>query len=383
MTSLTLRIGVNLLYLRPGRVGGSEVYCRSVVEQLAAREDAEVTLFCSQESMATFDDARLNLVDASSGPYRHVQRIRDENFGLLRHLETHPVDVLWSPSNFAAPLLPHRIRQVITVHDLQHHWLPAHFPLPTRLQRTALFAASFLRARRIIAISEFSRQDVMRRYRVPGRRIVTVLEGVSERVPCDARSAQATVDRLGLPTPFFYYPAADHAHKNHRGLVESFARFLERSGMDMHLVLSGARGDVYDRAARRAAAYAIDGRVHHLGFLERRDDVFALLKASSALVFPSEFEGFGLPPIEAQKVGTPVIASNRASIPEVVGDGGLLLDPMDTEGWARAMERIVTDDELRHTLVQKGHQNVARFSWKRCADESFQVLASAARAPDS
>jgi glycosyltransferase involved in cell wall biosynthesis len=269
---------------------------------------------------------------------------------------------------------------VVTVHDLQHHWLPRHFSLATRLQRTALFAASFARATRIIAISDYTRADVMRRYRVPAERIVTILEGVRDQIPGDARSARATCKRLGITRPFFFYPAADHAHKNHRRLVDAFARFVQRSGIDAELVLCGARGELWKKgAAYRASELGVTDRIRHLGFLDRRDDVFALLRAARALVFPSEFEGFGLPPIEAQKVGTPVIASDCASIPEVVGAGALLLDPFDTEGWARAMERVVTDEALRERLIAQGTANVARFRWETCGAATFDTLADAAR----
>lgn len=371
-------MGVNLLYLRPGKVGGSEIYVRNLVRQLTARSDVELTLFCSRESAPTFADAGCTVVDAASGNYAHVQRLRDENLGLKRHLAAGEFDVLWSPANFAAPLLSSRVPQVVTVHDLQHHWLPEHFSRATRLQRTGLFAASFLRAKSVIAISDFTRDDVLRRYKLPRSRVVTVLEGVREHIPGNAKSATATAKRYGLERPFFFYPAADHAHKNHRRLVEAFAEFCERTDHDADLVLCGSANKVWKAAYQRASAYGVTDRVRHLGFVEHRDEVFDLMRAATALVFPSEFEGFGLPPVEAQRVGTPVIASDRGSIPEVVGDGALLLDAMDTEAWARAMARILDQPALREDLAEKGRRNVARFSWERCAAQTYDVLANAA-----
>jgi len=371
-----LRIGVNLLYLRPGAVGGSEVYVRNVIERLTDRLDTTLTLFCSVEAGPTFADAGARVVTAASGEYRRSQRVRDENLGLLRHLDANPVDVLWSPGNFAAPLLPRRLPQVVTVHDLRHHWLPQYYPLATRFQRSALFATSVARARRVITVSEFTRRDVMRRYRVPASTIVTVHQGVRQDVPGDDAAAE-TVRRLGLTPPFFVYPAAALPHKNHRRLIESFGRFIERTGSNAQLVLCGAQGDVWDYATRRISAQGLESRVRHLGFLPRREDVFLLLRRAEALVFPSEFEGFGLPLVEAQKVGTPVIASNAGSIPEVVGQGALLLDPMDVEGWARAMERVTTDGELREMLTTRGTENVDRFSWERCAEQTLDVLRAA------
>jgi glycosyltransferase involved in cell wall biosynthesis len=370
-----MRIGVNLLYLRPGLVGGSEVYVRTLVGQLAQHPGVDLRLFCRDEAAASFAARGIEVATISKGPYGSLRRVRDENLVLAVRLAWRPVDVLWSPGNFAAPFLPHPVPQVATVHDLQHHWLPHYFSRATRVQRSAFFAATFLRTRRVIAISEFTRQDVLRRYRLPASKVVTVNQGAQSASPPSAEAVRATLRRYEITRPYFYYPAADHPHKNHRKMIAAFERFSERSRANATLVFSGACREAWPEIVREGIGGA---NVRHLGFLEKRQDVLDLLRGAAAMVFPSEFEGFGLPLTEAQALGTPILASNRAAIPEVVGDGALLLDPLDTEAWASAMERVLADDALRMDLVDRGRRNMTRFSWDRCASETLGVLVDAA-----
>ncbi len=379
-----MRVGLNLLYLRPGGVGGSEVYCRELARHLAAEPEVDLTLFCGAEAAATFDPApNQRVVQVSARPFSQARRLIDENLTLAASLRRAPVDVLLSPANFIAPALPARVPQVATVHDLQHLWFPEHFSRTQRAARNALFAATFLRARRLIAISDFTARDLEARFHVPRRRVRTVLEGID-------RAAQPSPARLvevrrayQLDAPFLYYPAASAPHKDHLGLVTAFARLVAQHPGDhrdgrVELILTGQRTAHWDAVQARIDGLRLTGRVRHLGFVPRAD-VFPLMKLARALVFPSTFEGFGLPLLEAMQCDTPVVAARRASIPEVTGDAAELLEPGDSEAWAAAMHRALTDEPWRQRLVTAGRANLDRFSWTRCARETLSVLREAAR----
>jgi glycosyltransferase involved in cell wall biosynthesis len=242
-----------------------------------------------------------------------------------------------------------------------------------------LFGATFARqSTRIIAISDFTRSDLIQRWGLDNDRVTTVLEGVPEQVPADPARQLRTWQELGLNRPFIFYPAADHAHKNHLGLVRALARLNELHGSELDLVLTGARGPVWARAEAEAERLGIDQHVRHLGFVER-GQLFDLFHLASVMAFPSEFEGFGLPLLEAQRCSLPVVASTAASIPEVSGGAALLVDAHDIDGWAEALHRAHADSALRADLVRRGHANLKRFSWRRCARETLEVFEKALR----
>lgn len=367
-----MRVGVNLLYLRPGEVGGSEVYVRALVRELAERVD--LVLLCNGAAAETFDLPGHDVVAVTHQRYRMGRRLFNENWTLRRFVDGRSLDLLFSPANFAAPALPSRLPQVATVHDLQHHWLRNHFTRSKRFQRTMMFHATFLRCRRLIAISDFTRDDVIRRYRVEPDRITTVLEGVDLEFVRDEDRADALRRELTLPDRYFFYPAKAFPHKNHIRLVESFRMLLERAGdQGAHLVFSGERTTDFEPIQRRIDDWGLGRRVCHLGYLQYRD-VLQVMAMAEAVVFPSTFEGFGLPVLEAMQCGVPVLASRCTAIPEVCGDAGILIDPEDTNAWAAAMERILRDRALRRRLQAAGADNLARFSWSKCADETLRVF---------
>lgn len=401
MSAAAFHVGVNLLYLRPGQVGGSEVYARSLLRAMRGLagdgHEVELTVFTNGVAAPTFQPSQpdrpgasgpgLRVVTVDARPrFSQARRLVAENLALVPHLQRlrlqrRGVDVLWSPANFAAVGLPSRVPQVVTIHDLQHIHLPDHFSRGRRLARTVLMRASTRRAARVIAISEFTRADLVARGWADPARTVTILEGVDRLAPPDPARVMSTRARLGLEDPYVFFPAMMAPHKNHKTLLAAFARARRRL-MDagwggLRLVLSGKVTSLQERLDAQAKSLGVSGAVRHLGFLDRQD-LYDVLAGAQALVFPSRFEGFGLPPLEAMQCGTPVVASDAASLPEVVGDGGLLLDPSDAPAWADAIVHVCRDDALRADLVARGRAQVARFSWARAARETLDVLRAAA-----
>lgn len=370
-----MHIGVNLAYLRPSAVGGSEVYVRELVPRLA-RSGYKITVFCWTGAAATFEAAGVQAVTLARGRFSQPKRLVAENLRLAPLVRSRRLDVLFSPANFCAPLLPSGVPQVATFHDLQHVHLPEHFSIVQRVFRETLFRATARRCRALIAISEFTRNDAMREYRIDGGRIVTVLEGVTAAAPPTTAERDAVRARYGLPDRYFYYPAMLAPHKNHGLLLDALVALRARVGADVCLVLTGARTERYGTFLNDVRARGLGEAVMHLGFLPR-EHVLPVMAGAVALTFPSRFEGFGLPILEAMHCGVPVIASNSTSIPEVAGEAAILLPPDDVPAWARAMESVM-EPEARVSLVQKGHANVTRFSWDRCAAETLDVLRRAA-----
>lgn len=366
-----LKVGVNLVFLRPGVVGGVETYVLALLERMARLDEVELHAFCAasaEKMLAGIPGVRVHTVMGSS--YSVARRLWTENVILRSALNG--MDVVLSPGNFGLPSLPARIPQVAIIHDLQHLALPQHFTWKTRFARAALYAVTVRRCAHLVTISEFTRDEVIHHLRVAPERITAVPSGVSAvRLPSPAEVSEVR-RKYALSEPYVYYPALDAPHKNHRVLLGALARLPEGQG-GRQLVLSGRQGAYWEVIAREARDRGVADRVHHLGFIPYAD-VRAVLCGSSALVFPSEFEGFGLPILEAQCLGVPVIAADIAASREVAADGALLIEPRDERAWVAALGRAFGDGEPLGGLVAKGRANVERFSWERCAQGIVDVL---------
>jgi len=162
-------------------------------------------------------------------------------------------------------------------------------------------------------------------------------------------------------------------HKNHFFLIDAFAKFKQQTNNGIKLIFTGNQNNCYNLLYKYIEASGLVDVVQHLGYITHTE-VLALMTKAKALLFPSKFEGFGLPILEAMVCGTPVIASNSASIPEVSGNAALLLDPDDLDGWSKAMADILSDEDLRKSFIEKGYKNIERFSWEYCALQTLGVF---------
>ncbi len=293
---------------------------------------------------------------------------------------TNPPDLLFVPSH-VLPMI-HPRRNVVTVHDLgYYHYPEAHTPFQNAYLRWST-RYNARTATRVLADSDATRQDLVRCYRIPAEKIVVVYPGRDEALApvSDATSLAAIRTRYSLTDCYVLYVGTLQPRKNLVRLVQAFAALLqsESPGLqsltsNLQLVLAGQKGWLYDDVFAEASRMGLDDRVVATGYVPSAD-LPALLSGALAFVFPSLYEGFGLPVLEAMACGTPVVCSNASSLPEVAGDAALLVDPKDTDALAGALRRIVTDEGLRRMLVERGLERVQQFSWRRCAQETLEVL---------
>lgn len=227
-------------------------------------------------------------------------------------------------------------------------------------------------ADRIICISESARQDLLRFHRLPEDRIRVVHNGLSPHFSPPAPEAVAKLrQKLTDGRPFLLFLGVLQPRKNIPALITAYARSRE-AGLTLPLVVAGGRGWGDQVIFDRVKELGLTEHVHFTGRIP--DEELPLLYGSAEVfVFPSLYEGFGWPPLEAMACGTPVICSNASSLPEVVGDAAVLIDPRDTAGLAHALLRVAGDKSLREQLRSRGLQRAAQFSWKRCADEVWRV----------
>jgi glycosyltransferase involved in cell wall biosynthesis len=296
---------------------------------------------------------------------------------LSLEMRVRPPDVLFVPAHSLPPLAPSA--SVATVHDLGYLKFPGEHPRATRLLRDAANRWSAARARRVVAISAATKVDLVRHYRTPPEKVSVVRHGHDPafRPIHDPDQLDAVRARHGLDGPYILFVGTLQPRKNLERLLQAFDRVVGRLGQPLTLVLAGGIGWQEGRLQRALMSLSAPDRVRVLGYVPDAD-LPALMNGALALAFPSLYEGFGLPPLEAMACGTPVLASNTSSLPEVVGDAGLLVDPLDVEAIATGLERLARDAELRRDLAERGLARAAGFTWERAARETLDILEKAA-----
>jgi glycosyltransferase involved in cell wall biosynthesis len=284
-----------------------------------------------------------------------------------------PPGVLFVPSH-VVPLW-HPRRTVVTVHDLGYLYYPqAH----TRLSRLYLHLSTIFSARaarRVIAISEATKRDLVDRYGISTRKIRVVYHGRDLLfTPVeDQGKIEEVAARYGVRQPYCLHVGTLQPRKNLRLLVDAWEELKGRVDNPPQLLLAGKRGWLYNSLFEAVRDRGLGDLVKFADYVER-EDLPALYSGAMALTFPSLYEGFGLPALEAMACGTPVLASRASSLPEVVGDAGLLLEPGDASAWADAVERLMGDEGLQGALRRKGLERAMGFTWERCARETLGVL---------
>jgi glycosyltransferase involved in cell wall biosynthesis len=274
---------------------------------------------------------------------------------------------------------------VVTIHDCIHLRFPQYLP-----NRAALVYARWMmrsaahRARRILTVSQASKGDILSYLGVPASKVDVIYNALDERIatPPTAEDLARVRERFLLTDPFVLYAGNIKPHKNLDRLIEAFARVREHVPGDLKLLIIGDEISKYQNLRRLVHRCQLHQHVRFLGFVSDAT-LAALYRMAAVFVFPSLYEGFGLPPLEAMASGAPVVTSNVSSLPEVVGDAALLIDPLDAGAIAEAIRRILTDTTLREDLIRRGHERVHAFSWERSVarvrQTYFDVVQESAR----
>jgi glycosyltransferase involved in cell wall biosynthesis len=363
-----VHVALSLLTLFPGRVGGSESIVRGVLGEFAGGHGPQqVTVLANRHVMASYGGfargpVTLRHVRSYRSGDRPITRFAAMNAGrVLPVLDGCQFDVVHYPVTVPVPRVRGAAR-VVSLHDVQHHELPQLFSPVERRLRVWAYDGAARGADLVLTISEHARQGIVERIGVPPDRVLSIPLGVDHaRFSADGASPAAG---LALPERYVLYPANMWPHKNHRRLLDAFAALDDP---DLWLVLTG---QTYGRE-RMLAGYE---RVRHLGHVAQAD-LAGVYRGATAVVFPSLFEGFGLPPLEAMACGVPVAASDRGALAEVCDDAALLFDPEDSEAMADAMRRVTSDDALRVRLRAAGPRHAAGFTWQASARRHVEAYA--------
>ncbi len=371
-----MRIGINALGLLPGMIGGGEAYLRRLLDALGRVDGgSQYLVFTNRDNHQSFaslpGNFRRLLYDFPARwtvPSLFMTRVLGEQFYLSLSAGRRRLDVLHSPFDTVPLLAP--CATVVTLHDINFDAFPeARGRLPRLLARR-LVALSARRAEAIITVSDFSRGQIVSRLGVDAGRVWAVHNAGFGAAGGGGAEWAAAARRLGITKPYVIAFSSVNPHKNIASLIRAFARLRLRDQWQLvvvgHLSLRGEQLPALTRSL------GLEGRVIMTGYLE--DDLLrAALEHASALAFPSFYEGFGIPVIEAMQCGVPVACSRAGALPEVAANAALFFDPGSVADIAEVLERLLTDARLRQRLHAEGLRNARRFSWEQSARATLEV----------
>jgi glycosyltransferase involved in cell wall biosynthesis len=369
-----MKIAIDAHALGSG-LGGNETYIRNVIRALARIDPhGDYTLFLDPRSNG----------DGIAGAERMRRIVVHPHSPLVRIPLSFPLALARAGADvvhvqyFAPPLCPARL--VVSVHDIAYERYPQFFTPREVARFRVLVPLAIRQAAVVLTLSEFSRQDIVRRYRTPPDKVVVApcaADPAFRKIDNPAYLAAAT-ERHGIGGPYILCVGNLQPRKNLKTLIAAYVA-LRRAGETRHkLVLVGRKAWLYDDIFAAARDSGVADDLVFTDYLPQ-EDVVALYNAADLFVYPSIFEGFGLPPLEAMACGTPVVTSGTSSFPEVVGEAALTVDPLDAAALTAAMAGVLHNPALRARLRERGLQRAAAYSWEATARIVLDAYRRAAR----
>jgi glycosyltransferase involved in cell wall biosynthesis len=363
-----MRIAIDARKLHDFGIG---TYVQNLLRQLARLDgEHEYVVFCDKQDREALSDLgpRFRTVVDSSAPYSVMEQL-----SIPARLAQERVDLYHSPHYVLPPLVP--CKSVVTIHDCIHLMFPQY--LPNRLAYG--YAKMFMwwaahRSARVLTVSDASKRDILRYFAIPPDKVTVIHNGLDDRfqTPPPEAEVHRVRERFQLQERFILYAGNVKPHKNVERLIEAF-HLLHTDGFeDLKLLIIGSDISKYATLRRAIHAHNLHKYVRFLGFVPDTT-LAALYRLAAAFVFPSLYEGFGFPPLEAMASGAPVVASNLSSLPEVLGDAAVLVDPYDARSIADGIRSVLNDEGLRHELQRRGLAQVRKYSWELAARQTLAI----------
>lgn len=378
-----MNIGISTSVIGRGRTGIAQ-YLFALLRAFMPCKEHRFTLFVLEEDVPLFDFAanQMQIVRVPERFRAPVKNILWHQTKLPRLARQHHLDVLHVPS-YRRLLWPRPCALVGTIHDLAPFKVARKYDWKRMFYGRVVAARLARRQDRIIAISRNTACDVKTCFRLAENRIDVIYNGLEHDRFFPGQSAEAraeTLNKYGLRNPFFLYLARlEHPGKNHTRLIAAFNEFKKQTRSNWQLVFAGSdwHGAEVIHAAIQASPCPADIRA--LGFVADRE-LPDLYRAADAFVYPSLYEGFGLPPVEAMACGCPVMSSGRGSLKEVVGDAAIVIDPEDIQTMTQQLAAMANDAALRKRLSAAGLKRAQQFNWQRTAAQTLDVYRQCANA---
>jgi glycosyltransferase involved in cell wall biosynthesis len=364
-----LSIAVNLRPLYPGQIGGMEIQVRVLLNRWITKpSDIGIhwVLFTNEANHNTFDHF-------SAACERILLPNADYESFIFSQLTRIQPDLYFCPFLTLEPLNPPCL-SAISIPDLQHEYFPNFFSAEVLGWRRSAYRASAERAACVITVSEFSKKTFIEKLGIAPEKLIAIHLDADDifRRPCEQGRLEEVHRKWGLQDDYIFYPANFWPHKNHEALFHAFADARFKLGR-LSLVLTGAKDQRLDALQALAKKLGIDPIVRYMGYVPK-EDLPCFYRGARALVFPSLFEGFGIPIVEAFCSDCPVICSNTTSCPEIAGEAALLVDPSNPLEISGAIQKLESDESLRGKLVNAGKKRAERFRHNRFAERTLEHL---------
>lgn len=362
-----MRIGLDARLVFYHQAGIGQYILRLTNALAALDHENEYFLFQSRKDSTRLSDAPNFHRRVLWTPSHH----RFERLAMSAEMLPYPLDVFHSP-DFIPPRKM-RAPTVITIHDLAFLLYPR-FLTPDAARYYGQIDPAARTAAHVIAVSHSTKRDVTRLLGVPENKVSVIYEAAhSTTRPIPRDEARAHVKaKFGLEGDFILFVSTIEPRKNLPTLLAAYSKLRDNYKSQARLVVAGHKGWLTDEVDQAVEKYKLHNQVCFLGSVPTPELAY-LYNAARVFALPSFYEGFGLPPLEAMASGTPVVVSNVSSLPEVVGDAGLLVDPNDAEAWTVSLHRVLTDHALHAEMSTKGLARAAHFSWERAARETLDV----------
>ena len=384
-----MNIVIDAVNIPTGATGGGETY---FLEFLSALRQVDTlnyyTVLLHEDNRPT-----LEAWGAPNFDYQYVHNLRATRFKRIarQYLTrlpifdtwlTPPADVMhWTNGVIFPQTLSTKIPAVVTLLDIQHIYFPEFFSPKTIARRNKLFAQSIHQAKAVITISEFTRQSIIEHYDADPAKISVIYLGVNLtrfNAPLSSNDTVSLRKKYNLPEKFLIYPAGTWGHKNHLRLLDAVHQVKAMQIPDIQIVLTGIQQVRHDMILAKINELGLADNVHHLGHVEWQE-LPQLIRLARGMIFPSLFEGFGLPIIEAMAAGCPVASSTATALDEVAGTAVYKFDPTQNTEIAEAIYKLWTDDALCHKLIEAGYAHCQQFSWAENARQTLHVYETVAK----
>lgn len=362
-----MKIGINLLDLYPGKIGGMEQYIRNTIYFMDNKYKHNFYLFLNEYNYDTFegsDTIKKILIDINC----------DREAQIYKQMNKYDLDVWFCPLLVLEPRYTN-IPSLITIPDIQHEFFPEYFNEKVLEFRRNNYIDSIDKADLVLTISDFSKKTFIEKYGIEESKIkVTLLD--ADKVfyeKYDKLQNDLIMTKYKLPEKYIFFPSNSWPHKNHQNLLKAYNIYLSKYDSDMKLVLTGDKKEQSKSMLKYISDHKLDNNILYLGYINQNDMPYLYYNAA-ALVFPSVFEGFCIPVVEAMRTNCPIVCSECGSIPEIAGDSALYFDAFNPEDIADKINKLMNDPVLKQKLIENGEVRKNLFSWERCADVTMKSI---------
>ncbi len=369
-----MRIAVNTRHLLVDRLEGVGIVTDEVLRRIAKKHpDDQLDYYFDRK----FDQRFIHSANVKGFALAPVTRLPILirfwlDYPVRKHVQKRKPDVFFSPDGFIP--LGMSVPKVSMIHDVAYLRYPEHLPARINAFYKKWIPRYLAYTDHIITVSHFSKSEIMDGYNVPEDKITVVYNGISDRFqPVDESVKQTTRKKYADGKPYLLYLGAIHPRKNVQMLIEAFTLFKSKKASDLKLVLAGRASWQSEDIQKAIAESPFRNDIRMPGYVSTEDTV-PLIGSAEAMVYPSLYEGFGLPLVEAMACGVPVLCSNVTSLPEVADNAALLFDPNDSGALAIQMQQISSDAHVRDELIRLGHIRTKAFSWDTAASQIYTIL---------